>query len=815
MRFLGHIAFAGVSLMALSAPAFAQNVPADETASNEDIIVQARRKDESVQDVPLTVNAVSAQTLEKLNIRELKDITAVVPGLVLNPGNRTTGALSSLRGLNVDVNSSGNNGTVQFYLNDSPISAGAVLQSLYDIGQIEVLRGPQGTLRGLASPSGSITITTKRPVIGEFGGYVQGTASTVGGYNLNAAVNVPVVGEVLTVRVAGSVERNESNRVRSINSAIDPQSVTKAVRASVRFTPDDNFEINASYSYLRRKFSTFDQVESAIIANPAIVPTGAPATNAFITGRDRLAVEDVPNRGDMKFQVFNWQAKWSFAGQRLDYVGSYTKQDLRSTEPYDKGDYFGITAPGDANASNNNGTYFTPAATLNLQNAAQVSHSYVNQESHELRLSSEERVLGLFDYTLGLFMTKQSPWTDLVRVDALVPPGTVVTGVTNRRGRTIERAAFGSLTAHLGENTELTGGVRFINYKENTNASSLLVPVGAPSNTFKATVWSASLKHKFSDDIMVYATAGSSFRVGSGTNGLILASTVTNGVAVSLANVRDPNLAAFFPTRPETSKSYEIGLRTTWLDKRLTINISAFHQDFSDYIFPVSAFYILNNSTGATPGVPYAANDVTLTRSTLAASVPAKVNGIEAEISFRPSGNFSIGANIAYAKAKISNGQLPCQFATLGAAQAFYSDAARPANQQVCIQNVNQSAGRLAPFTANIQSEFSQPVSDNASAFLRGLLQIYGNSTNDDLNTVDDVPAYTLLNLYAGVRAQDGSWEITAYGKNLFNTFRVTSRDSAAQSIRGPGVVSSNYRLISSTDSREFGITAKFAFGSR
>jgi iron complex outermembrane receptor protein len=855
MRAFGHIGFAGVSLMALSAPAFAQGAPAtEEVSSNDDIIVQARRKDESLQEVPLTVNAVSAQTLQKLNIRDLKDITSVVPGLVLNPGNRTTGALSSLRGLNVDVNSSGNNGTVQFYLNDSPISAGVVLQSLFDIGQIEVLRGPQGTLRGLASPSGSITVTSKRPVMGEWGGYVQGTATSIGGVNINGAVNVPLVKDVLAIRVGGLVENNEGNRINSITSpGTDPRSKTSAVRASVRFTPDDNFEINASYFHLVKNFTAFDQVESSTIADAAVVPSAGPARTTLIRARDRLAVENVANVGHQAFDVFNWQAQWSFAGQRLNYVGSYAKQDLRSSEPYDKGDLFGASIPGDGSLSNNNETYFTAAPTLNLQNAAQASHSYVRQESHELRLSSEERLFGMFDYTVGAFVTKQLPWTDLVRYDAAALPGAIysgvplliagangqsITGETHRRGRTIERAAFGNLTAHFGENTELSGGVRFINYQENTNNSGQLVTGGpiiaqGPSNTYKHTIWNASLKHKFSDDLMVYATAGSSFRVGSGTNGLILGSTVTsNGsanVPVSQANVRDPNLAAYFPTTPETSKSYEIGFRSTWLEKRLTINVSAFHQDFQGYIIPVQPFYILNNSSGSPvvpnePLVVTTANptQVTITRSTLAASVPAKVNGVEAEISFRPSDNFSIGTTIAYAKAKITGGQLPCVFTTQAAAQAYYRTS--PANQQVCIQTVNQSAGRLAPFTATVQAEYSHSITESYSGFLRGLAQFYGNSTNDAQNPFDDVRSYALLNLYAGVRSEEGGWEVTAYAKNITNTFRVLSRDSSAQSVRAlyaPGTAAinaptaSNYRLISVTEPREFGITAKMSFGSR
>jgi iron complex outermembrane receptor protein len=106
--------------------------------------------------------------------------------------------------------------------------------------------------------------------------------------------------------------------------------------------------------------------------------------------------------------------------------------------------------------------------------------------------------------------------------------------------------------------------------------------------------------------------------------------------------------------------------------------------------------------------------------------------------------------------------------------------------------------------------------------FVRGLLNINGDSRNIPTNAVDDVPAYALLNLYAGVRDADGRWEVTAYGKNIFNTFRVLSREAGAAAINVRDTLAasttsqnSNYRLITTTAPREFGLTAKFSFGSR
>ena len=139
----------------------------------DDIIVTARRIDENLQDVPLTVNVVSDQKLKDLNLFNGSDLAAVVPGLNFaptTPGNTPTlglrGAARGAAGGRLDP-------TVQTYLNEAPVTDVMVYQALYDIGQVEVLRGPQGTLRGRPSSAGAITFTTKRPDLNEITGYVS------------------------------------------------------------------------------------------------------------------------------------------------------------------------------------------------------------------------------------------------------------------------------------------------------------------------------------------------------------------------------------------------------------------------------------------------------------------------------------------------------------------------------------------------------------------------------------------------------------------------------------------------------------------
>jgi iron complex outermembrane receptor protein len=795
---LTTIALAGVSVLALSTPALAQQdstagdnaattAGSNEAVASGDIIVTARRREESAQDVPLVVNAVPAASLEKLNIRDFKDVATLVPGLQLLPANDGVAPVATLRGVNFDTNNSGSNATVQFYLNDAVISAGFLLQTMFDVGQIEVLRGPQGTLRGIAAPSGSITVTTRRPDLDEVGGYVTGTVNSIGGINANGAVNVPVIKDVLAVRVAGIVNDDEGTRVHSINNPdANPYNHGRGERVTVRFDPIDSIDIVGQYQHFLNKGQFFDQVESANLA------LGTPVVGTRIDPFDREAVQNAPRTIRQDYNVWNIQAQWKFAGQKLNYVGGWANQDIHSQYRDDQGDAFGAGYPGDAAAD--------PVTAPNLQNYGQLTHTRSQQYSHELRLSSDERVFGMFDYVIGGLINRLNSPTDLIiNTPIFLGTPTPQVGATpsnfllmhptaiSLSNRTLERSVYGNVTLHLGDATEISGGLRYIHF----NFRSSLLPTEFDDH---ATVYSASIKHRFNENIMAYASTGSSWRVGAGTNGIILGS--TGNTAYS-----DPALAAILGVTPEKSKSYEVGVKTDWLNRRLHLNVTYYHQNFKNYIFSSPVVAIQNfNGTTYTPS---------LTRSGLGVGVPVKVDGVEGDFAFAPNEHFNIGIQASYSLGKIKNGLVPC------------GTTPPTPPQQVNFCSVNQRSGLTAPFSASAQAEYTRQAFGDADGFLRGQVSYQGDSQNDPTNPYDDVKAYGLVNLFVGLRDHDGAWEVSAYAKNIFDTQRVLSRlespylGSYATATGGGGALVSNYRGITVTQPREFGLTARFAFGSR
>lgn len=797
------LALAGVSLLALSTQAQAQDTqeqdPGDEAsavATVDEIIVQARRRSESIQDVPVVVQAVTSQELADLNVREFQDVQSLVPGLSLGQDANGIGAQATLRGIAYDVNASGNNGTVEFYMNDAPIAAGILFQSMFDVGQIEVLRGPQGTLRGRASPSGSITVTTRQPDLYEPGGYMTGTINDIGGWNFNGAINVPIIADRLAVRIAGIVAESDDNEVRSINSSIRPSSETNGIRASVKFEPLDMLTLGFIFTSTDRKQTRFDQVESASIANPS-----APDSPVLIRGKDRLAVMASPRVLRQRYKVYDWNAELRLAGQKLNYVGSYTKSKIDSVAPDDFGGFYGPEFPESVTA------------------AGLTTATRPDTESHEIRLSNQERIAGIFDYVLG-YLKNDANNPSFLTSDTLVwlgPPQTDLSNLLVAVQTPIDRASgsreesfFGNITANFGQGTEVSGGIRRIKFRSFGSLSIGGTPVAAADEdkSFKATIYQASLKHRFNDSLMAYASFGTSWRPGSSTNAVIQRNNLMP---------TDLQASLLFPD-PEKSKSYEIGFKSDWFNRRLTLNVTAYHQTFENFGY-FSRDTFIASVTAQGP-------QAELLRG-IAVGVPAKVDGVEAEIAFRASENFSISTVMSYAKSKIKNGTVPCND-YLPADGVPDSSSQVPSYEQIMaatngggvgLCQVSSRAGFSAPFTATLQSEYNLPLSTGAEGYLRGLVTYRGNSQNDPTNSIDDIKAYADVNLFAGLRDPEGAWEIGVYAKNLFDTQRALLRSSspAALNVRTPGVtnVASPYRVVTYTPPREFGLTARIALGSR
>jgi len=793
------------SALALAVPAHAQDaVAANDAATTTsviDIIVQARRRDEDVQDVPAVIDTVTADQLSKLNIRDFKEVQTLVPGLQLTTESNGVGGSAKLRGVNFDVNASGFNSTVEFYMNDAPITAGMVLQQMFDIGQIEVQRGPQGTLRGRASPSGAITVATVKPNLYDIGGTIEMTANDIGTQNYRGAFNLPIIEGIAAIRVAGVWDENEGDRVRPIDRSYggnDPYARTGAGRISGILQPVDWLKLEGVYQHMERKSRGYDESASFSEANPDAVESPI-----YIDTDDRRSIQVQPRRIKQVYDIYNWRGELNLADQILIYQGQHYKQDVDSYTTTDEAVVF-------------------PGADL-FQN----TRTKAKSTSHEVRLQNEARLFGMFDYVVGFFDQKTDAPTHLIRKTPVTLPAifggglvTIADTPIDRLGGAHEQSIFGNLTMHIGEATELSGGVRHIDYN---SENSLVVGGNVISNdgqSAKKWIYSASAKHNFTPDFMVYASTGSSWRPGINVVGDF--------------NIFPSALEDSFLNLPaESSKSYELGFKSTLLDGQMRFNLTAYHQKFKNYPYrsPNGVFYVNTvaerNASGQVTGLRQE-----VAQFNFVGAVPVEVNGIEGDVFFDVSRRWTIGLTASYSLGKIKNGVIPCNDLNGDGVPDVVTTAPTLAELQAAVGadnlascQVTQRSAFQSPYSATLQSEYKMPLSAKVDGYLRGLVSYNGKSRTDPTNIYDDVGAYALVNLFAGIRDPEGGWEVSLFAKNIFETEKtltrgnplVTSYQQLTPSFTGTTAVTvtSPYTAVTMTPPREFGINLRFSFGSR
>lgn len=761
----------------------------------EEVTVTARRAEESLQDVPLTVNAVSAEAIQENNIRDLEDITAIVAGLTLEEDSIAPNA--SMRGVRFDTFASGNNPTVEFYLNDAPIVSLSAVQAAFDIGQIEVLRGPQGTLRGRASPSGAITLTTIRPDLQEWGGYIDATIDDLGGKNSRFAINMPVQEDTLAVRLAGFYEENEANRVESINSKQSPEYDGQGYRLSVRYVPTETFEANFIYQQMDPDRVIFKQVESANKANPATDP----GAQGDISASDRKAVSDIGQNTEQDLNRIGLELAWDLKSVRLNYAGSSTKMDVKRKDIDDGGDVF-----------------FGPDSDPELSNLGQELETNTSGHTHELRISPIELINEEWNYVAGVLYQKNQPDTDLIQQTAVFLPSFAGGGLATiaetpiaRRSESEEQSVFANVTWKMTDQTEFALGARYINYQEEDSTAVSGNIISARDEEWSHTIYSLSAKHFISQDLMAYANYGTSWRPGIS--------------AIGNFSVDQSDRERRFTTLdPEESESIELGLKSTSLDGRLKVNAAAFYQTFDNYPY---------RSGGS--GVSYVSTDRNGVRSVeqhnFVAAVPVEVYGFEIESQFQITDQWYASALFSYADGEIDNGVIPCNDYNPadgkpdGNATSPTVDDIDTATdgQNVGACRVSIASNTTPDWTGTFTSKYSFEVA-GLPAYVRGLINVFGDSDNDPTNKIDDVDSYNLLNLYTGVSDPDGKWHVMLYAHNVLDKEVVLSRDAEPESVsvqvlQPPDFMSaegetrtSTYREISTTAEREFGINFRYNF---
>jgi iron complex outermembrane recepter protein len=552
----------GTLSLALPTLSSAQASPGEEPTLTE-VVVTAQRREESLQNVPIAVTAVSEEVLERIGITDTSDLKSVVPSLNFSTAIGGLG-LPRIRGVGSTGQGPGVENPVATYIDGVYIGSSiGALTSLSDIQQVAVLKGPQGTLFGRNATGGLIQITTKKPSH-ELTGDLQATGGNYGTYGGNAYLSGG-----LSDNTAASIAFKYENRqdgfgVNTVtgHDILDQESYSG--RAKLLWELGDNTTITLS--------GDTSHVESA---NPAFRSLSANVLGHLATGDSRDITADVDPALKVDQHGGSIEIRHRFGGVELMSLSAY-----RHMKFYTKFD------PDDTIESE---WAFIPNA--NSFAGAGFAHGYVientelaEQFTQEFQLLSSNE--GAFKWVVGAFyMNGQGSYEPAKTFTAALTAGNPAFFVPagsytnlNVKQTLDSYAAYAQGTYSFNSTTNLTTGVRYTSDKrEMSGIRNDVGPDGTPffvqqppkgieehySDTFPRATWRLALDHRFSDVFMGYVSYNRGYRSAAYVVGNV-------GLDTPLSNK---------VLKPEVVDAYEVGLKSDMLSRRVRLNAAAYYYD--------------------------------------------------------------------------------------------------------------------------------------------------------------------------------------------------------------------------------------------
>ncbi len=704
---------ASATMLGLATPAQAQTQvdapPAPVAQDTQDIVVTAQKRSESLQTVPLAVTALSETALIRAGVQTFTDLTKVVPSLTITPGDQPANSSIILRGIGTFAFSIGVEPSVAVVIDDVPVAFQAqAFGDLIDLQQVEVLRGPQSTLFGKSASAGLVNITTSAPT-------KTLTARTdVRFTNDNeqraaASVSGPIT-DTLAFRLTADASHFEG-LVRDLETGKRLNGRReRGVRGKLQWTPTDALELTLQGRY--RKADSTCCVSTLIAVDPTANFYGLPqfpqsvALAGITVDRDNLSIRtDDPIRSNTRDRGGSLRVAYDIDDYTLLSVTSYSKFDLSDSQDLDG------TAVNLNRAVN-------PAAPLR----GRVNYGQFNAESmtQEFRLVSPST--SRLKYVAGLFFAD----TDLRRVYYRGP----TIGLANWDATASNRnyAAFGQATWEFIDDTSLLAGLRVnreeIKYKY-ANLLNRATFAGNDSND--AVTGKIGLEHRFTRDIMAFGFYARGYK----------------GQSYDLTSSFNAAIAARQPIKPENSDDFEAGIRTQFLNRRLTLNLTAFNTTYDNFQAQES--------------------EPTLNGAFILSNVGSvRTRGAELESSLRVGDRLTLGGGLSYVDARILR---------FDRAQCYAGQTVA----QGCVGGVQDLAGgRLnnAPkWRGNIRGDYTVPLPSLPFEGLISASYTWQSPVNFALSqdplTVQK--AYGIANLQIGLREREDRYSITLFVNNLFD----------------------------------------------
>lgn len=732
-----------VAFAAQGAVARAQSgteAPAGEADNSAEIVVTAQKRTERLIDVPVSVNSVGSDQLDRQRVYSLGDLSRSVPSL------SSSGAI---RGITTTGAARSSAGAVAILLDGVDLGPPAVgqqqISNLFDVERIEVLSGPQATLFGTTASAGVINVVTKAPDPSKFEVSGRVEVAEHGFHREQLTINLPL-GENLALRVSGHNDES-TGIVRNVISGERPESHDRGVRGRLLWEPADNLSINLIADYNRGGGNSQPNIAYAIAPTASLqARLAACGITASVNNRENcpLGVNPITSRNE----------KYGFSGQIDLGLGDHTLTSITAYRRHRIGD-MGYNGPGGDSDFLSENILDTNLTAEDLQTFSQ-----------EIRLTSPSNQR--LEYVLGLYYFEKKQKDSVIQAGKLGDLGPLLSllggyplGTTFGRVTLLDidqraYAAFGQATFHVTDALSLIAGARYTNDKL-SDVSTSLTPATTPSLTsygyaftplfFLAPVnekikvnnfsWKLGAQYDFTPSLMAYFTA-------------------TRGYKGPSVNDQAAPPIAIPVIQPEIPMNYELGMKGAFFDNRVLVTLALFHNKVKDfqtsvYVPPADGSPAGSFATGNAPFI--------------------KSRGVDLNIIARPTDELTFNAGVLYNKGTY--------------ASSFVVACAQGSPAGCTTSPVSQLAG-VPKWRLLLNGEYATEVKNGLTVFFQADATYessrFAGTTPDPLLDID---AETIVNARVGFRATDRSWAASIFARNLLGTDQTRLSGDALSGFNG------------------------------
>ncbi|GAB5453536.1 MAG: TonB-dependent receptor [Halioglobus sp.] len=738
---------------ALSGPA--GNTAHAESRQLEEVVVTAQKREESLQNVPISMAVVSGKQLRAVNVFDFTETEQLTPGVSFFPS--VQGAAIRLRGVGPGSFALTSPQSVSVFIDDiAQGSVGAAFATLVDIERIELLRGPQGTLYGQNAPGGAYNISTRAPSTTEYQGYVEGSYALLGSsdrdsVDIRGAVNFPLMEDTLGLRIAGVYADSDGYlEVRNPEAGADSTAGKEhyALRSRLLWIIDERSDLTWTSNYQDLSDRPVDfNIDGIVPGTGAANPVPA-VVNEF---QDRKWYGDFLDDAQTDLLDTSVHYRRSFDWTNFEFLASWQDFDtwqLDNRQPF----------PG-----------------RSAEFAIQLDWE---TKTAELRFSDTGDT---FDYIAGVYYAVR----DIDGFFDVDLSGTALTGPATGQGDS--KAIYANVTWHVAQDWDFTAGARY--QKNDVWTKSNFEFLGFNSivdgrNDWEHPSWSLKLRHYLNQNTTLYVAVDHAYKQG-GFNNLMPGLLALEPIFPELGNVGREMLSF----DQETSTAFEVGAKGSALESRLSYSLAFFYQEFDDHQIA---------QPGEVRELETPLGDLNaLFAAQLVNAEEVNTKGVELELFYLLGEAWDMSLRTSYFDASIE--QWDYRFCPPG-------DEQTP-GQLFCPADSGAALNNLPPLSSNFQLGHTRPLSTDWIAYGRFNWTWY-SEPNGGVEFEQYKTDKNIFGLTVGLTSPSSGLDVRLWGKNLTNTDR--NVDPSQRSDGDPGLP----QPFSGRHypGREYGMTVNYTF---